>query len=351
MAQPRKRPSARTSAAAIPQKRGAASVTPLRQSKRAASGTSSVSKTTPKKSEYFEQESEHSEPDSESGADDASDFDDEASSSLPSETEEDSEDAYDTDEHPKRRRSGGGRAKPVPKPEPASVRNGKLKGGELWREGAKIDAAPGEEVYIALPKARGPGSTPYRDDALHPNTMLFLGDLKKNNNRPWLKAHDPDFRQAQRDFASFVDAITSRLIEVDDTLPELPSKDLVFRIYRDVRFSKDPTPYKTHFSAAWSRTGRKGGYAHYYVQIAPGQCFVGGGKWMPENPVLQQLREDVTDNPERIRRALTAPEIRQHYLNGVKDQADDAIAVFRNHNKENAFKRTPKVWKFAHALI
>lgn len=62
-----------------------------------------------------------------------------------------------------------------------------LKGKELWREGAKIDLKPGQEVVIAKPKARDAGNTPYQDETLHPNTRLFLIDLADNNDRQWLK--------------------------------------------------------------------------------------------------------------------------------------------------------------------
>ena len=254
MAQPRGRPSRTPSATTTLQKRGASATTPLRQSKRtkSASTTPATTKTTPKKSEYFEQSSNLSEPDdSDTAADDTSDFAGEEESAASSAQSEDESDAYDSEEDkPPRRRKSGGRTGAKAKASPASRGNERKSGGELWREGMKVEAAPGTEVYIALPKARGPGATPYRDDTIHPNTMLFLGDLRKHNDRAWLKAHDADFRQSQRDFASFVDTVTERLIEkFDDTIPELPAKDLVFRIYRDIRFSKDPTPYKTHFAA------------------------------------------------------------------------------------------------------
>ena len=85
--------------------------------------------------------------------------------------------------------------------------------------------------------------------------MEFLADLKRNNDREWFKMHDPDYRQSWNDWSAFVEALTEKITEVDETIPDLPPKDLVFRIYRDVRFSKDQTPYKPHYSAAWSRTG------------------------------------------------------------------------------------------------
>jgi uncharacterized protein (TIGR02453 family) len=91
-----------------------------------------------------------------------------------------------------------------------------------------------------------------------------------------LKLHDPDFRVSFQDFITFAEKVSDKIIEADETIPELPVKDVIYRIYRDIRFSKDPTPYKTYFSAAWSRTGRKGPYAHYYVQVQPkGGSFVG----------------------------------------------------------------------------
>jgi Conserved hypothetical protein (DUF2461) len=117
-------------------------------------------------------------------------------------------------------------------------------GRELLREGVKTGLGAGKEVRIALPKARQAGKTPYEDDQIHPNTMLFLGDLKKNNDREWLKWHDADFRSSEKDWKSFVEKLSEKVIEKDETIPELPVKDVVYRIYRDIRFSPDPTPYK-----------------------------------------------------------------------------------------------------------
>ena len=304
-------------------------------------------KATPRKSEYFESSSDLSEANDSETADDASNFGEEDASAVSTSESEATSDEYESEDgQRKRQRSSGGRTKFNGKSKQGSAQKDK-KGGELWREGAKIDADPGTEVYIALPKARSAGSTPYRDNTLHPNTMLFLGDLKRHNDRAWLKAHDLDFRQSQRDFASLVDSITVKLMEVDTTLPELPSKDLVFRIYRDIRFSKDPTPYKTVFSAAWSRTGRKSQYAQYYLQIGPNQCFAGGGKWMPEQEVLQQMREDVQNRPKRIRSALHHESVRKHFLGGTKMTEDQAVKAFRKHNGDNVFKRTPKVGRLS----
>jgi len=201
--------------------------------------------------------------------DDLSEFGSAHDSDDAEDDDDDNDDEYESEveETKSRRKSSSNKA--------AAGKSKTVSGGELWREGVKTGLGPGQQVVIKKPKARPAGKVPYSDGSIHPNTLLFLKDLKMNNNREWLKMHDPDFRQAEKDWFSFVESLTERLVEIDDTVPELPVKDIIFRIYRDVRFSKDPTPYKPFFSAAWSRTGRKGPYAHYYVQVSPQETFVG----------------------------------------------------------------------------
>ncbi|KAJ5612156.1 Conserved hypothetical protein CHP02453 [Penicillium lagena] len=212
-----------------------------------------------------------------------------------------------------------------------------LKGKELWREGVTTGLGPGKEVFIAKPKARDAGGVPYRDETLHPNTRLFLLDLAANNERPWLKAHDADFRAAKKDWETFVESLTPKISEKDATIPELPVKDLVFRIYRDIRFSKNPLPYKSR-----SRTGKKGPYAAYYVHFQPGSCFVGGGLWHPEADSLAALREDIDENADRWKELLRAPGMRREFLNGVADDDDAVVKAFAYHNRDSALKTKPK---------
>lgn len=126
-------------------------------------------------------------------------------------------------------------------------------------------------------------------------------------------------------------------------MPELPPKDLVFRIYRDIRFSNDPTPYKPHFSAAWSRTGRKGPYACYYVQIQPGgKSFVGSGLWHPEAAPLSLLRRSIDRRPHLIKAVLTENRLRKDILNVSANDDKKAVKAFAASNAENALKTKPK---------
>ena len=319
------------------------SVTP-RQSKRTRTSSTApaTNKTTPKKSQYFESTSETS-PDESVVENEASGYEDEDQSvsavSSPPESEEEQDEASDMtteDDRPRKRKAGRISKTGVTSAQVA-------KGKELWRPGVKADAAPGQEIVIKLPKARQPGKTPYKHDTIHPNTMLFLKDLKQNNDREWLKLHDADFQQSKKDFNSFVESLTEKIIEQDDTIPELPPKDLVFRIHRDVRFSKDLTPYKPYFSAAWSRTGRKGPYAHYYVQIQPGGSFVGAGVWQPEADVLGLLRRAVDRKSTKLKNILMDPRIRKECLKGAPKDEQKAVKAFAAANAEGALKSKPKV--------
>ena len=229
-----------------------AAATPLRQSKRvkSSSNTPATSKTTPKKSQYFEQHSESSEPETDI-ENENSGYEDEdlSASAVSSPPESENQDEEETDDNSEgdglRKRTAGIKGK-----------NGKgaskvTKGQELWRPGVKTGLGPGQQVFIKLPKAREPGKIPYKDDTIHPNTMLFLSDLKENNDREWLKGrwstlftvrttnmsraankgclsvHDADYRQSKMDFDSFVESLTEKIVEKDETIPELPPKDLV----------------------------------------------------------------------------------------------------------------------------
>ena len=323
---------------------------PSRQSKRLkTTPISSATKTTPKKSPYFEPSSSESEPESlveneESG------YEDEDASLVSSPPESDidlgtNEDEYksEEDELPKKKKKKPGR-KPGQKTEVNNVLVDGKEGQELWRPGVKVDMEAGEAVFIPLPKAREAGKTPYQAHTIHPNTLLFLGDLRKHNDREWLKVHDADYRQAKKDWDSFVESLTEKIIEKDDTVPELPAKDLTFRIYRDIRFSPDPTPYKTHFSAAWSRTGRKGPYAGYYVQIQPGEgSFVGAGLWHPEAPPLALLRKDVDKKSHKLKEVLMGDRLRKEFMGGVSKDVGAVVKKFVAMNRENALKTKPRV--------
>ena len=142
---------------------------------------------------------------------------------------------------------------------------------------------------------------------LSPNVLKFLADLQQNNEREWFAQHDAVYRYCWSNFGDFVEAVLNDIMEkVDDTVPWLPTKDLVYRIYRDVRFSNDKTPYKTNLMASFSRGGRKGPFAGYHVLIKPGgRSFFAAGRWQPEKEDLGTIRQHILDDT-REARALKA---------------------------------------------
>ena len=128
---------------------------------------------------------------------------------------------------------------------------------------------------------------------LQPATLAFLRQLKKNNDKIWFDAHREEYETAKADFETFVAALQQALIPLEPALAAQKAKDCIYRIFRDVRFSKDKTPYKWHFSAFFSRGGRKWDGAGYYIHLEPGAIFAGGGLWMPQPALLKALRQDI----------------------------------------------------------
>ncbi len=130
-------------------------------------------------------------------------------------------------------------------------------------------------------------------------TVKFLKDLSKNNNREWFQAHKLQYEAALENI---------RQVK-DDVVKSLSKKDMiedgrVFRIYRDVRFSKDKAPYKNNFGIHFTRSGkeRRGGY---YLQIEPGNSFAGGGFWAPEPGDLKRIRDEIAYDDKIIRKIIS----------------------------------------------
>lgn len=126
----------------------------------------------------------------------------------------------------------------------------------------------------------------------------FLKDLGKNNNREWFSEHKSAFQHYQKEVKAFYQEVEERLQQTDQI-----EKHKVFRIYRDVRFSKDKTPYKTRFAGYFIRATQelRGGY---YLSIEPGNCIVGGGFYGPEADDLKRIRKEFEQDDLEIRAIL-----------------------------------------------
>jgi uncharacterized protein (TIGR02453 family) len=131
---------------------------------------------------------------------------------------------------------------------------------------------------------------------LNKNTLAFLEGLAGNNNKPWFEANKDAYEGAKADFEHFVAEILAGLATSEPGFLEQKAKDCIFRIYRDVRFSKDKSPYKANFGAYFSKGGKKFNGAGYYFHLDPGKSFAGGGLWMPEPEILKKVRQEIDYN-------------------------------------------------------
>lgn len=130
--------------------------------------------------------------------------------------------------------------------------------------------------------------------AIKKESLDFLRTLSKNNNRDWFNKHKDKYLDAQSNIIAFADAL---IVEMNkhDKIETASGKESLFRIYKDVRFSKDKTPYNTHWSGAFKRATKKlrGGY---YFHIKPGDSFLAGGFWGPEPDDMKRIRQDIELN-------------------------------------------------------
>ena len=146
------------------------------------------------------------------------------------------------------------------------------------------------------------------------STLKFLKDLKKNNNKPWFDANRKRYEEAKADFTSFVQQIIDQHGKKDKTISSIKAKDCLFRINRDIRFSKDKSPYKTNFGASINKGGRKAfSTAGYYFHLEPGQCFVGGGIYQPGPEELKKVRQEIDYNFEDFKRIVDSKKFKSLY--------------------------------------
>ncbi|HET9746697.1 MAG TPA: DUF2461 domain-containing protein [Chitinophagaceae bacterium] len=148
---------------------------------------------------------------------------------------------------------------------------------------------------------------------LHLSTLRFLKDLKKNNNKPWFDDHRREYEAAKSDFTVFIQSVIDKHSKSDTTIKSLSAKDCMFRINRDIRFSKDKSPYKTNMGAYINRGGKKSLFGGYYFHCEPGQSFVGGGLWMPMPPELNKVRQEIDYNFDAFKKIISSKKFKSVY--------------------------------------
>ncbi|KAJ3913290.1 hypothetical protein F5877DRAFT_93251 [Lentinula edodes] len=228
------------------------------------------------------------------------------SDALDDDSEFDEADEEDEEEprKPKRKRANSGKQDKTHSP-----RKRRRKANKDDEED-DFDLKEGQEVVGEVVQAPKTGRVP--PGQISKNTFDFLQKLTdpECNDRECCMVKVPSlfqpvYRLAEKEFKDFVDAFTEILTEVDPHIPPLPPKDVIHRIYRDVRFSNDKTPYKKNLSGSFSRSGRKGIFACF---SPGGETLLAAGTWCPGKNELATIRSNIARSSDRLRQVISDPE-------------------------------------------
>lgn len=152
------------------------------------------------------------------------------------------------------------------------------------------------------------------DNELLKEILAFLRELRDNNNREWFNANKSRYQRLKKGFDEFTGVLIDKVALFDPEIKGLEVKDCVYRIYRDVRFSPDKSPYKIHFASfIAARGGRNSIRGGYYIHLQPDGCFLSGGIYCPEPAVLKRLRQDVFDNLDEFKGILNDKDFKKDF--------------------------------------
>lgn len=141
----------------------------------------------------------------------------------------------------------------------------------------------------------------------------FLKQLAANNNREWFQAHREVYLSVQKDFEELLAAAIARISLFDDTVSHVQPHDCTYRIYRDVRFSSDKSPYKTHIGGYINARGKKSNHCGYYIHLEPDNCLLAGGSWCMPPSMLKAVRRSVFDNIDEYRSIVEDPDFKRYF--------------------------------------
>jgi len=168
---------------------------------------------------------------------------------------------------------------------------------------------------------------------LQTSTLKFLKDLKKNNNKPWFDKNRKQYEMVKEDFILLVEKVIKGMGSFDNSIANLEAKQCIFRINRDVRFSKNKDPYKNNMAAYFNKDGKKGLGSGYYLHIEPGKSFVAGGIWQPEPAVLSGIRQEIDYNFDGWQKIVENKGFKKMFPEGLK--GDVLARPPKNYNETN----------------
>lgn len=150
-------------------------------------------------------------------------------------------------------------------------------------------------------------------EKLSPEVFQFLRALRENNYREWYHQNKEFYKNAKTAVEDFLNTLIAELTLLNPRLKGLQAKDTMFRIFRDVRFKKDKTPYKTFFDAVIAPGGRKSSLPGFYIHLEPGSSLVGGGLYCPPKEILDAVRKEMYYNGDQLRNIVDSADFKQWY--------------------------------------
>lgn len=152
-------------------------------------------------------------------------------------------------------------------------------------------------------------------ETIKKSSLDFMTSLSHNNNRDWFIKNKPLYLNAKENYESFIQVIINKITDFDPILKGLEVKNCVYRINRDIRFSNDKSPYKTHFGAFIVRGGKKNAdkFAGYYIHVEPGKSIIAGGAYVPPTPWLSAIREKIDTEPETLLKIINSKDFKKYF--------------------------------------
>ncbi|WP_187261547.1 DUF2461 domain-containing protein [Pontibacter beigongshangensis] len=186
--------------------------------------------------------------------------------------------------------------------------------------------------------------------AIEKETLQFINELAEHNTREWFAAHKPAYDAARKNYIQFLDELLTRMQAFEPIAYGQQGKDLVFRIYRDVRFSHDKRPYKDHFGAYLAEGGRKSTLPGYYLHLAGNnQSFVAGGLWMPPAADLKAVRQEIDYNLDTFKGIVESAAFKKHFPEISGEQLKTSPKGYEKDNPAIAYLRF-KSWNAVRPL-
>ena len=170
---------------------------------------------------------------------------------------------------------------------------------------------------------------------LSKDTLQFLVDLKANNNRDWFLENKKRYEEFKKDYLKTATELLDALKPLDPSLEMLEAKKCTFRINRDIRFSKNKTPYKTHLSF-WFSSGAKGqNRSGYYIHLEKGASFIAGGLYVPEAEDLKKIRKEIAFFYEDLQEILDEKDFKREFGDFAREEKNTLKNPPRGYEKEH----------------